>query len=850
MIGRDADVLAVAEHLSARRFVTLRGPGGIGKTTVAVTVAHELGSQFRDGVRFLELASLKDPHLVVSAAASALGLVVPVEDPTPLLLEALRDRQLLMVLDSCEHVVEPAACLAEQIYQYAPSVSILATSRESLQAAGEFVFELTSLDIPPEDFGGEAELVSYPSTQLFMACAAGAGYAANLSDADAEIVAKICRKLDGVPLAIELVASRVSAHGLDEVDELIEGRLRLAWRGRRTAPVRHQTLSAALDWSYDLISPNERTLLQRLSVFPGPFTLQGARAIAGDLDQSDAVVEILEHLVLKSLVMSRPSAGQARFQLLETTRAYAAQKLAASGGARPASLSHTWYVLQALRPRTYEPGGERPGGWANRAELVPDARAALTWTYSDAGEPDLRMPIAAVCARLFLELNLLEECCNWAGRALREPENPHTDQATRMELLWAFGHAATFTGREIHECEAALQLGLELAQQLGHLQNQFRILSRLHALYRRTGNRRRLLEVALLAEAVANEIEDPAGRARAQTYIGIAYHLSGDQRLARHRLQAGEAGDAAIPSLPVDHFASPRGTHIMSCTNLWLLGLPDQAVALASRLMEDRSNPDLAMYCGALCFAARVYRWTGDLSALEEAANRLAGHSRKHGFGPFHTISLALRGELHVASGAVDEGVEILQQVLPRVVASRSGLYSGAAALALVEGLAAQGRLGDALDSMQVLINNAAEDGESWDMPELLRVQGELRWRSGDLPSAERDLHAAIELAERQSALSWRLRAAMSLTRIAGKGQAAAAALSELRHTYERFAEGFDTADLRGAQDLLQQLPSTDLGRQARPSRAEVRTPLPIRAVPDSALQTAPTALVRNSSPA
>jgi tetratricopeptide (TPR) repeat protein len=410
-----------------------------------------------------------------------------------------------------------------------------------------------------------------------------------------------------------------------------------------------------------------------------------------------------------------------------------------------------------------------------------------------------------VCARLFVELNLLEECRVWAGRALAAPENARADQTAVVELLWAFGHAAMFTGRSIHECEAALRRGVELAQRLGDLQNQFRLLSRLHALHRRTGERRRLLEVALLAEAVAREIGDPAALARAQTYIGIAYYLSGDQRLARERLQAGEAGDAAILILPVDHFASPRGTHIVSCTNLWLLGLPDQAVALANRLMDSRSNPDLAMYCGGLCFAARVYGWVGDLGALEEAADRLADHSRQHGFGPFQTISVALKGELHVASGAVDEGVELLRQSLPRMVADRSGLYSGAAAIALVEGLAGQGRLGEALASIQALIDAAPGEGESWEMPELLRVRGELSSRSGDLLGAERDLLAAMALAERQSALSWRLRAANSRVRLAGTKQAAAPAVSELRHTYERFVELFDTADLRAARDLLRE---------------------------------------------
>ena len=807
LIGRDTVVNALAEHLVARRFVTLRGPGGIGKTTVAIALAHQLAGNFRDGARFLDFGSLKDAHLVAVAVASTLGLVVPAGDPTPRLVEALRDRQLLLVFDNCGHVVEAVAGLAEKIHRYAPSVAILATNRESLDAASEFVIELAPLEIPPEDLRDVSGIEKYSSLRLFMECAVAAGYGDPISDADAEVIVRICRKLDGVPLAIELVASRLSAHSLTEIDELIEGRLRLAWRGRRSAPSRHQSLSAALDWSYDFISPGERSLLEYLSVFPGTFTLQGARALAGTLAGPDAILDNLEQLVAKSLVTSSPRTGQARFRLLETTRAYATEKLAASGATQAAKLRHAQYVLEALTPRTYEPGGQRPGGWTHRVELLPDARAALDWAYSDTGVVDLRIPLSAVCARLFVELNLLEECRVWAGRAIGALDDGLSYHAAKVELLWAFGHAAMFTERNSHQCESALRSGLELAQAVGDSQNQFRLLSRLHALYRRTGERRRLLEVALLADTLATKLGDSAAFARAQTYLGIAYHLSGDQQLAREKLQAGEAGDAAIPVLPIDHFAYPRGPRIMSCTNLWLLGFPDQAIDVANRLMDIRANPDLAMYCAGLCFAARVYRWVGDLDALEEAADKLAGHSRKHGLGPFENASVALRGELHVARGAVDEGVELLRPSLPRMLADRLELYSGAAAIALVEGLAAQGKHTDALVSIQARIDAVAIQGDSWEMPELLRVRGELRARCGDVSSAERDFRAATELAERQSALSWRLRVATSGARLAAPGASATRAIFELRQTLARFTEGADTADLRVAREFLEARP-------------------------------------------
>lgn len=803
LIGRDIVIDGLLEHLKTRQFVTLRGHGGIGKTTVAVALAHRLVRSFRDGVRFIDFASLSDAQLVTATLASALGLIVPAGDPTVRLIEALRDREMFLIFDNCEHVVDAVAGLAEKIYRHAPAVTILATSRESLDAASEFVFELTPLDLPPQDLENTPTTAEYSSMRLFIECATAAGYIGPISKSDAETIAKICRKLDGVPLAIELVASRLSAHSLMEIDELIGGRLRLAWPGRRTSHQRHQSLSAALDWSFDLISPEERRLLEYFSVFPATFTLQGALALAGDLAEPNVILKLVEQLVAKSLVAGTSRVGQARFRLLETTRAYASEKLDAANATRIAKLRHANYVLAALRPRTYESSGARPGGWNFRSELLSDARAALDWAYSENGFADIRVPLAAVCTRLFVELELLEECRLWAKRAIGEVDDGLSYNGAKIELLWAFGHAAMFTERNSQKCEAALRKGLELAQAVGDLENQFRLLSRLHAFYRRTGERTRLLEVALLADNVAKKIKDPAAFARAYTYLGIAYHLNGDQKLAREKLEVGERSDAAIPTIPIDHFAYPRGTHIMSCTNLWLLGRPDQALEVANRLVQIHLNPDLAMHCAGLCFAARVYRWVGDLDALEEATDRLADHARKHGFGPFQNASVALRGELLIARGAVNEGVELLKTSLPRLLADRLELYSGAAAISLVEGMMAQARPMDALSSIQARIEAVTAQGDSWEMPELLRVRGEVRWKCGDAAGADEDLANAMALADRQSALSWKLRTGISRARLSAGARSIADSILELSQTYARFEEGFDTADLTTARGIL-----------------------------------------------
>ena len=357
MIGRDDTVRTLSAQLMMWRFVSIVGAGGIGKTTVAISVAHALLDGFRGAVFFVDLAALVDADLVPTAVASALGFMMQAEDPLRSLAAFIGDKKILLVLDNCEHVIDIAAMLAERIVSEAPQAHVLTTSREALRVEGEHVHVLYALDCPPEDADLTATAVlPYPAVQLFMERAAASGHGAALSDIDAPVVATICRRLDGIALAIELVASRASSLGIRGIAELLDNRFGLVWHGRRTARPRHQTLNAMLDWSYNLLSPHEMAVLARLSVFVGDFTLEAARSVASDAETDEArtvdearTTEAIASLLAKSLISRTELYGGVYYRLLETTRAFAQAKLAERGEANRVARRHAEFFCDFLQ---------------------------------------------------------------------------------------------------------------------------------------------------------------------------------------------------------------------------------------------------------------------------------------------------------------------------------------------------------------------------------------------------------------------------------------------------------------------------------------------------------------------
>ncbi|HEY2615892.1 MAG TPA: winged helix-turn-helix domain-containing protein [Acetobacteraceae bacterium] len=329
IIGRSEFIADVAAQLPRRRLITIAGPGGIGKTTVAVACAEVLAGSYRDGVGFVDLTEAAEAASVVPALAAALGITISTDDARRDVVGHFRGRQMLLVIDNCEHVIQAAAELIEAISVGAPGVHILATSRESLRVTGEWVRRLPALTCPPDATKLSAsEALSYPAVELFVERATATRLGYQLGDAEASVVGEICRSLDGVALAIELAAAQVEVFGVAWLAAHLDRRLWILKCGRRTAVPRHQTLTAMLDWSYELLSEQERATLQRIAVFPGEFTLADAIGSATDDGIRDfEMVGGVYGLVSKSLAMLDDSGSVTRYRLPETTRVYAHARL-------------------------------------------------------------------------------------------------------------------------------------------------------------------------------------------------------------------------------------------------------------------------------------------------------------------------------------------------------------------------------------------------------------------------------------------------------------------------------------------------------------------------------------------
>ena len=396
-VGRESELAKIQGLLRMSPLLTLTGTGGVGKTRLAIQAASDLLNEYHDGVWFIELGPLGDPDRVPHTAASALTLRErPGRSAMETLVDYLEPKQSILILDNCEHLLPAAAALADGLLRACPALRVLATSREGLGAVGETLYPVPSLSVPdPERLPAVGELTRSEGIRLFTERATAVMPAFTLTERNARAVAEICRRLDGIPLAIELAATRVKAMSVEQIASRLDDRFRLLTGGGRTALPRHQTLQAALDWGHNLLSDGERVLFRRLSVFAGGFTLEAVEQVgAGDGVAAPDVLDLVTHLVERSLVAFDAPEGDARYRLLETIRQYAQVKLLDAGEADAVRQAHLDYYLELAEQADPHLRGPAQMAWLARLATEHDnLRAALGWSLArpDGAEVGIRL---------------------------------------------------------------------------------------------------------------------------------------------------------------------------------------------------------------------------------------------------------------------------------------------------------------------------------------------------------------------------------------------------------------------------------------------------------------------------
>ena len=810
MIGRGETVAALSSLIQSRGFVSIVGPGGIGKTTVAIAVAHALRPAFGDdAISFVDLGSLTDPADVPMAIASALGCIVQGPDTESCIHAFLAEKRFLVVLDNCEHVVEAVAAIAGRIFTNLPSTNLLATSREVLRVQGENVHLLMPLDSPLSPLPSAEQALASPAVQLFMERAAASGYSAELDDLQAPIVADICRRLDGIALAIELAASRVAIYGIQGTAELLAAGNSLQFEGRRNALPRHRTLQGMLDWSFQLLSPEEQRVLTQLSVFVGPFCLEAAQAVADDpANEAALFAGIVASLFDKSLIAISPGGDPTRYRLLDTTRVFAAARLEESGDKEAVETRHARYYASFLKNAASRTSVADSRKVARHAPNISNVRKALAWCFSAPGHVDTGVDLVISAAPLFLGLSQFLECHRWCQQAL--DMLPQDDRALdrELDLQTALAVSSMYTWGDGHGVRAAIDRGLDLSNQLGRRRRHFYLLGDLNVFLTRRGEFAEALAAAIDAAEVAKKDGGAVERVVAQWLLAASHHLAGDQAAA---LQHGQLGFTLASELAPDQiglFYETRARFALA-RSLWLCGYADQAGTVARQTISDVAQyKHHHSYGLALIYSIPVFLWSGDFSGAEEPIDLAIAHAVKYSQAPFMTISLALKGELLIAKGDVASGVALLEVALEKMRSEHYNIVTSAASRALAEGLARLGRTDEALVIIDSALAEARHAGQTIWTADLLRVRGELLLNRAqpDLVEAEKYLCDAIRCAQSQSALGWELRATIPLARLWGEQDHREKAQKLLGDVYERFTEGFETQDLVAARLLLDDL--------------------------------------------
>jgi predicted ATPase/DNA-binding winged helix-turn-helix (wHTH) protein len=810
-IGREPIVKALRSRLPQQRLITIVGPGGIGKTTVALSVAQAMLADYPDGIAFADLAPIGEIELLIGVVAASAGLPGRPNLAVTDLTDALRNRRMLLVLDSCEHIIDASAVLAERLIQALPGVDILATSREPLRTKGEWVERLPPLNLPPASTAlAAAEVLDFSAVQLFVDRAASCLGGYTLTDADAAAVVEICTRLDGIALAIELAAGRVDTLGIRGLAASLKDSFLAITRGRRTALARHQTMRATLDWSFTVLPEAEQSLFRRLAIFNGGFSLRAARAVSGEDDTLHAAVdEMIVNLVEKSLVTANFAGDEVQYRLLETTRAYGLECLAANRETEDVARRHAIYFREIFERAEAEWEARPAAEWLHDyASHIDNLRAALDWSFSGNGDKGIAVVLTAAAVPLWFQLSLVDECLRRVTQAIAALDTmPDQDLQRRMQLYGALGWPQMRAISGLATGAGAWKEALRLAELTDDKDYQQRALWALWVDRTNHGESREALVIAERFSELATAMEASGEERIAERMKARSLHLLGD--LAGARDYIGRMLRRYVPPARRSHVARFQYdqqllARITLARVLWLQGLADQALHEIEAAVEMSASIHHTLTLAhvlsdAACPVALMY---GDLDLAARYTAMLQEQTKTHALDVWHTYAEGFAGEIMIRRGDF-AGLDRLRSAIDSLARAGFILYQTSFLANLAQGLTAFGQIPEALATVDRAIAQCDQTGEAWLLAELLRIRGEVQLRNRNSEDGEASLLRSMDIARDQGALSWELRTGTSLAKCwhrAGRSRAARALICTI---LAKLTEGSDTPDHSAATVLL-----------------------------------------------
>ncbi len=808
VVGRDAIIDLIHEAMADKRLVSIVGAGGIGKTTVAIAVA-EKAQGYIDGVWLVDFATLRDGSLVPHAINAAVGLAVHSGDALAATCRYLRSRKALLVLDNCEHIVSDVAECTARIMEEAHGVRIVATSREPLRLAGEHIHRLTALETPSDDTEvSAAEALNFSAVQLFIERARDRLETFSLSDGEAQVIAAICRRLDGIALAIELAAMRVDAFGLKGLLRQLDDRFRIL-TGGRVGLERHRTLAATLDWSYTLLLVDEASMMRAVSGFAGGFTAADASAVANLAFAETA--DVLTELAAKSLLSVDGNGPNSVYRLLDTTREYCTGKLVSNGEDADVHGRHANHLCELLERASLQPS------CCSAADLnryIDDLRKAIAWAR---GRPALaRLELRLITAGVWLwnQLSLTDESRVHIMRALEiVAETDMSGTYVELTLQLNLAGAVLYTRGVVPEARKAMHRALEIAKAGGDADAQLRC-----------------LRVVGTYELFSGDYD--AGKATLETFLSLASRLypealpEGETHLAAGEIWTGHllTARARLERLYRNMAPEPQdgqslkflydnsvNTMVVLAHAQWLTGSPGEAVANVLKGVElaRQADHELSMSI-AFAWACPVLFWSGLNADCARHVEMLDELVERHGILTWRPTATFYRGALIAAeTGSRSEGIEMIQTAVDQCreigQTSRLPYFLGV----LADSLSRDARFLEASIRADQALDLARAQNEQWCLPELTRIRSSIPAAGNTNADREALLRASIAQADGIGAKSWKLRSSLELAGMLEKQKRSEEARQALKVALAEIGDRFATRDLVAATDFLSRLQHT-----------------------------------------